>query len=117
VSSSRPTVLLVDDCHRFLCAARELLTQRGYDVRGEADCAAAARVAILSGAPDLALIDVRLGAESGFELARELTRANPSMCVLLMSSSADLGDPARVQASGASGFLAKEQLGTVDLGH
>ena len=107
--------MLVDDDAGFRDAARELFTRRGYAVLGEAACAAAARAMVERCAPDLGVVDVRLGDDSGFELASALRRANPGLAVVLTSADQDLGDPDRVSASGARGFIAKSQLATADL--
>jgi DNA-binding NarL/FixJ family response regulator len=115
VSSERPTVVLVDDSACFLRAARQVLRLRGYEVLGEAGCAAAARVLLERCRPDVVLVDVQLGGDDGFELARELTAAHPSLPVLLMSSDATLGDPGHVRRSGARGFVPKHQLATAAL--
>ena len=114
-ASSASTLVLVDDDPIFRGAARELFTRRGYAVLGEAACAAAAHSVVERCAPDLVMVDVCLGGESGFDLASALTRAHPGLAVVLMSANKDVGDPDRVSASGARGFIAKSQLSTADL--
>jgi DNA-binding NarL/FixJ family response regulator len=71
-------VLIVDDQPVFRRAAHELLEARGYAVVGEAGCAAAALQAAKQLEPDAVLLDVRLGDESGHEVARALTRFAPA---------------------------------------
>jgi DNA-binding NarL/FixJ family response regulator len=109
-------VVIVDDHAGFRVAARELFTVRGWDVVAEANCGATALSAVTASTPDLVVVDVGLGGESGFDLARALTRAFPALAVLLVSADhhADAGD--RAVASGASGFVAKGSLARVDLG-
>jgi len=51
-----------------------LLAARGYDVVGEASCAASALDAVERHAPQAVLLDVRLGDDDGFELCGLLTR-------------------------------------------
>jgi DNA-binding NarL/FixJ family response regulator len=62
--------------------------------------------------PDVTLVDVDLGDESGFDLARELTRSADSAAapVVLISAypEADLRD--LIDASPAVGFLPKARL-------
>jgi DNA-binding NarL/FixJ family response regulator len=64
--------------------------------------------------PDVVLIDVRLGEESGYDIAKALTSTWPGLAVLLMSvdshSSTELAG-----ASGARGLVVKQRLHTVDL--
>jgi DNA-binding NarL/FixJ family response regulator len=64
--------------------------------------------------PDAALVDVRLGEESGYEVSRALTEAHPGLVVLLVSVSDDV-PPAVVRECGARAFVAKQRLHTVDL--
>ena len=109
-------VLIVDDSAPFRRAARELLQRRGYLVVGEAGSAAAALDAVERDAPDALLIDVGLPDGCGFELAGALTRARPTLAVLLISAGDD--PPAaneRLRASGARGFVAKSCLAAAPL--
>jgi DNA-binding NarL/FixJ family response regulator len=109
------TVVLVDDDDDFRGVAWELFTGRGYVVLGEAACAAAAQPLVERVAPDLVVVDICLGGESGFDLASALTRAHPGLAVVLISANRELGDPDRVSASGARGFVAKSGLSKADL--
>jgi CheY-like chemotaxis protein len=66
--------LIVDDSPRFLEAARGLLEREGVSVVGVAtsDAEALRRVAELR--PDVTLVDIDLGGQSGFEVLRQLHR-------------------------------------------
>lgn len=57
--------------------------------------------------PDVILIDLFLGAESGAELCSQLREADPSARVLLISGAGRVS-PAVARAAGASGFVAKD---------
>lgn len=108
-------VLIVDDQPTFREFAREVLHRRGYTVVGEAGCSAAAIDAALRLQPDAVLLDVRLGEDSGFEVAWELSRACPQAAVLLVSNQ-DYGHcRERLRFCGARGFLVKSRLASVDL--
>jgi DNA-binding NarL/FixJ family response regulator len=96
-----PSVLIVDDQPSFRGLARELLEGRGYRVAGEAADATAAIDAIERLAPDAVLLDVGLGGESGFDLCTALTRAWPSLAVLLVSNADYAHAGGLVKASGA----------------
>jgi DNA-binding NarL/FixJ family response regulator len=85
-------------------------------VVAEADSAAAALALFERFLPDLALIDVCLGDDDGFELARTLTAAHPSLTVVVMSSDASLGATGRFRSSGARRFVPKAALTTAALG-
>lgn len=100
--------LLVDDSIRFLEAARTLLERDGVPVVGVAmsGTEAIARAAEL--APDIVLVDLDLGGESGFDLAVELAG---SVSVIILISTHSLDDfEELVAASPARGFLHKSAL-------
>jgi DNA-binding NarL/FixJ family response regulator len=109
-------VLIVDDSAPFRRAARDLLRRRGYFVIGEAATAATAREQTLKLAPDALLLDVRLPDGCGFELSSTLTRAHPDLAVLLVSSEDLVVPDARIEASGARGFVPKDSLAATPLG-
>jgi DNA-binding NarL/FixJ family response regulator len=103
-------VLIVDDHPGFRDAARELLSARGYTVVAEADSGSSALQALARSAPDAVLLDMLLGRESGFDVARTLTRAQPDLAVLLVSAQ-DAGAYAeRALECGARGFVLKRDL-------
>jgi DNA-binding NarL/FixJ family response regulator len=106
-------IVLIDDHAGFRQTARELLVERGHIVVGEAACGAGALQVVSCCSPDVAVLDVGLGGESGFDVARELLRAHPRLVIVLVS--ADPRGPDEVSASGARSFLLKSQLGTADL--
>jgi DNA-binding NarL/FixJ family response regulator len=116
VGVSAPRVVVVDDHPGFRRVARELLRLRGYAVLGEADCAASALDLVTRVAPDAVLLDVRLGDESGLDVARTLTGARPDLAVLLVSTDEELEGLDCVGECGARGFVAKRRLADVDLG-
>jgi DNA-binding NarL/FixJ family response regulator len=64
--------LIVDDNTGFLKAARVLLDRHGLDVVGLASTGAEALRLAHELRPDVALVDINLGEESGFDLARLL---------------------------------------------
>jgi CheY-like chemotaxis protein len=108
-------VLIVDDSAPFRRAARELLHRRGYVVVGEAGTAAEARYAVERVTLDALLVDVGLPDGCGFELAAALTRAQPTLAVLLMSADDPPAATERLRASGAQGFVLKSCLAAAPL--
>ena len=103
--------LIVDDSRRFLGAARTLLEREGMTVAGVATTSAEAQRQAETLRPDVVLVDVALGEESGLELARHLVADHAhEIPVILIStrSEADLVDA--IEASPAAGFLAKSDL-------
>jgi CheY-like chemotaxis protein len=66
--------LIVDDDASFLDTASLLLEQQGVAVVGVATTSAEALKRVEELRPEVILVDVNLGAESGFELAEQLHR-------------------------------------------
>jgi CheY-like chemotaxis protein len=64
--------LIVDDNRHFLRAASDLLERDGITVVGVASTGALARHACRELQPDVVLLDIQLGEETGFEVARQL---------------------------------------------
>ena len=110
-----PRVLIVDDQPAFRGMARRVLEWRGYVVAGEAGCADSAIAAAERLAPDAVLLDVCLGAASGFDVACTLTQARPELAVLLVSTRDYCQCQPLVRGCGARGFVLKSDLGRADL--
>jgi DNA-binding NarL/FixJ family response regulator len=102
--------LIVDDSPRFLDAARGLLEGQGVDVVGVASTSAEALRRVEELRPDVTLLDLDLGGESGLELARRLHgRAGPAPLILI-STHAEQDYAELIAASPAIGFLPKTAL-------
>jgi DNA-binding NarL/FixJ family response regulator len=102
--------LIVDDSPHFLAAARTLLQRQGIDVVGVASTGAEALQKAMALRPDVTLVDVNLGGESGFEVARRLRADADSAPVILISTQAEDDYLDLIVASPALGFLAKTTL-------
>jgi DNA-binding NarL/FixJ family response regulator len=104
-------LLIVDDSRDFLKAARMLLERQGLTIAGEATTSAEAlQKAELLG-PEVVLVDVSLGDESGIDLARRLVSgpAHEATVILISTrSEAELKD--LIALSSAAGFLPKSEL-------
>jgi CheY-like chemotaxis protein len=107
-------VLIVDNDREVRDAASEMLEARGHVVAAAED-GTRALSSLGPFRPDLVLVDIRLGRESGFDVVRALTRAQPALMAVLMSFN-DAGVSAEeVRDSGARGFVPKQRLVTADL--
>lgn len=103
--------LIVDDSPRFLAAARALLEREGITVVGVASTISEALRRADELRPDVALVDIDLGGESGFDLAGGLCREGSRQSQVIFISTHSEEDYAElVAASPALGFLAKTAL-------
>jgi CheY-like chemotaxis protein len=104
--------LIVDDSPHFLTAARSLLERQGVAVIGVASTAADALRRVEDLQPDVTLVDIDLGGESGFEVARRLQDAPGGMQgpVIMISTHSEQDYADLIAASPAIGFLAKSAL-------
>ena len=103
--------LIVDDDAGFGAAARRLLDRQGLVVVGVAASCDEAMRRVRELAPDVALVDVGLGEESGFDLARDLNDLEcPSLGLILISTREESDFDSLIEASPAVGFLSKSQL-------
>src|SRR6476659_7043370 len=103
--------LLVDDNGPFLAAARATLERDGAVVVGTAASAAEAIPLAAALRPDVILVDIDLGDDNGFDLARDLA-AEGSAPVVLISAYPESEFADLVAASPAVGFVAKAELST-----
>jgi CheY-like chemotaxis protein len=103
--------LIVDDNGPFRAASRLLLEREGLHVVGVAASAEACLERAQKLRPDVVLLDVELGDESGFEVARRLAQAPGATPRVIFISThpwqeyADL-----IRGSGGVGFLSKSRL-------
>jgi DNA-binding NarL/FixJ family response regulator len=102
--------LLVDDNDAFLETASLLLEREGLTVVGRASSIAEALRQARALRPDVILVDIGLGSESGFTLARLLARDDRGADVILISTGAEADYAELVAESPAAGFLAKSEL-------
>jgi DNA-binding NarL/FixJ family response regulator len=103
---------LVDDSPHFVSAARELLEREGIAVVGVASTGDEALRQVPGAAPDVVLVDVDLGDESGFDLVRrfegELAGDRARVVLISTYDREDLED--LLSAVPSVAFLPKTQL-------
>jgi DNA-binding NarL/FixJ family response regulator len=104
--------LIVDDNQMFLAAARRLLEREGLTVVGLATNSAEALREAEASQPQVMLVDVRLGEESGFDLAKRLADdSGPRKATLIMiSTQLEAAFTDQLAAGPAAGFLTKADL-------
>jgi DNA-binding NarL/FixJ family response regulator len=102
--------LIVDDSETFITSASRLLESHGIEIVGTATSSAEALEVAAASSPDVALVDVELGDEDGFAVARELRSRFPATQVVLISTYDRDEMQDLIAASSAAGFLAKSRL-------
>jgi DNA-binding NarL/FixJ family response regulator len=104
--------VIVDDNLAFVAAARTLLERQGMTVLGVAANSADALRLAAEQRPDVVLVDIDLGPESGLELARRLARSTAAAPppVVLISTYAQEDYADLVADSSALGFIPKDAL-------
>ena len=66
---------------------------------------------IIENKPDIVLVDLRLGSESGFDLVKKVSSKNNFVCkFIVLTSSAHLADFHKAKEVGAHGYILKEAL-------
>ena len=104
--------VIVDDRPEFPNVARKVLEREGIAVVGVASTSAEALERVTALEPDVVLIDIDLGDENGFELARRLgahTELQPMSIIMISAGNPD-DFAAPVAVSPALGFLPKLEL-------
>ncbi|MEV6984939.1 response regulator [Sphaerisporangium sp. NPDC051017] len=104
--------LIVDDNDQFLAAACELLEREEITVVGVASTSAEALRRFDELRPDVTLVDINLGEELGFELARRLAAAGSAEppVVILISTYAERDFSDMIASCPAAAFLPKSGL-------
>ena len=105
-----PRTLIVDDSEQFLASAERLLGLGGVTIVGTTKSGSEAVRLAEELQPDVALVDIDLGGESGLDLARELAALVPAPIVLLISTHTEAEVGEMVDASPATGFIPKSRL-------
>ena len=85
-----------------------LLDREGLSVVGTAGTAGEGRALVEKLAPDVALVDIRLGEDSGIKLTADLVDADPERRIVLYTGSADVDLLISGLDSGARGYALKE---------
>jgi DNA-binding NarL/FixJ family response regulator len=101
--------VIVDDSFGFLEAARALLEREGLAVVGVAATRSDAVRCVGELRPEVVLVDIDLGGDSGFEVARRIVDVAPTT-VILISTHAEDDFADLIDESPAAGFISKSEL-------
>jgi len=103
-------IVIVDDhplVRRGLSAVLSL--EHNIEISGESETVEEAMCLIESTRPDLAIVDIRLGNGSGFEVLERM-RGQAECRFMVLTSSMSEADVRRAEKSGAHGYVLKEAL-------
>lgn len=109
-ASGRPRrrIVLVDDHAAFVDLLQFALGDLDDLVCvGSAGSSAEAEAVVAAEAPDIVMVDLRLGAEDGIELVRRLRTHRSDLVIVVVSAQADSDTLAAVAMAGANGFAPK----------
>ena len=99
-------MLVVDDDVDFCLALARAMGRRGFDVATAHDHGSALALARLR-APRYAVVDLRLGQESGLLLLKELRQLSPTIRIVVLSGYASIATAVEAIKLGAVHYLAK----------
>jgi DNA-binding NarL/FixJ family response regulator len=102
--------VIVDDDRAFIRAAQTVLERDGMTVAGAAGSCAEAVERVEALRPDVVLIDIRLGDESGFDVARRLADNGHPAALIMISTHAEADYADLIAESPAAGFVPKAEL-------
>ncbi|HEX5069079.1 MAG TPA: response regulator transcription factor [Vicinamibacterales bacterium] len=102
----RPRVVVADD-HPDMVTAISRLLSIDCDVVGTVTDGSRVVETVQRLQPDVAILDLNLPGISGFEACRQITRANPTVKVIVFTAMPDPSLGQRATDAGASAFLCK----------
>lgn len=105
-----PRTLIVDDSEQFLASAERLLDVGGLRIVGTARSGSEAIRLAEELRPEVALVDIDLGGESGLDVAGDLAALEPAPIVVLISTHSEEEVGELVAGAPAAGFIPKSQL-------
>ena len=105
-STDRISLLVVDDDEPLRTRLARALTRHGYDVVSAATSSEALALARAQ-PPEYAVIDLRLGADSGLELVRALLALEPAMKIVVLTGYGSIATAVEAMRLGAVDYLTK----------
>jgi len=103
---SAPSVLLVEDDERFRDRLARALGARGCEVRAAATAAEALALAAHD-SPELAVVDLKLGVDSGLDVVRSLHAIDPTTRIIVLTGYGSIATALESVRLGAVNYLTK----------
>jgi len=104
--STHTDILLVDDDETFCMVLNNALKRRGYAVVTATNSATALDLANLH-QPTYAVVDLRIGEESGLALVENLVQSNPEISIVMLTGYASIATAVQAIKLGAKHYLTK----------
>lgn len=101
-------IILIDDHALFRVGLQGLLERRGIDVLAAVGDPEEGMRLVVSEAPDLLLLDLRMPRMDGLSVLRRMSREAASVPVVVLTTSTDEADLATALQEGARGYLLKD---------
>lgn len=102
-------IIIIDDHPLYREGLKSIIARdNAYEVAGEAGTAADGLQKAREIKPDLAIVDISLPDLSGIELTREILKASPGTCVLIVSMHSKIDYIVKAFQTGAMGYIVKE---------
>jgi len=105
--STRPRVLLADDCPDIVVAVSRLLAL-DCEIVGTVPAGSALLETAQRLRPDVVVLDLNLPRVNSLEVCREITHAHPETRVIIFTAGADPNAAQAFLKAGASAFVSKE---------
>lgn len=106
-------VVVVDDHPLFRKGLVDAVQEEpGIQVCGEASTIASALAVVAAQAPDVAIVDLSLGDESGLDLIAALVKTHPDVRLLVLSGHDERVHADRALKAGALGYVMKDKAAT-----
>jgi two-component system response regulator RegA len=102
----QPTLLLVDDDHTFCAVLKQALEKRGFEVHAATDVESGATLAEQVD-PEYAVIDLRIGHESGLILVQRLHELDANTRIVVLTGFASIATAVEAIKLGAVHYLTK----------
>ena len=104
--SGTASLLVVDDEPEICEILVEYFSNQGFDIKSARD-SARARELFSDNAPDLAILDIRMPGEDGLSLARWIREEHRDVCIIMLTTAADVVDRIVGLEIGADDYLTK----------
>ncbi|MCB9010638.1 MAG: response regulator [Actinobacteria bacterium] len=102
-----PSVLIADDAAFMRMMIKNILTEAGYEIAGEAENGAVAVAKYKELKPDLTTMDITMPEMDGLQALKEIRGADPSACVVMCSAMGQQSMVIESIQAGAKDFIVK----------